>query len=198
MPRRKKDPSTRARRNRASTAATLTIAEPATNAEAYQQLTVVQLRAEIDRRNLGRPAHAVLGKRGPKAALVATLVEDDSPAPKLPPGTREWHPLTVEWWNDLWASPMAGEYHESDRHALFILAALVDAFWQFPTKELAAEIRLQRQAFGLTPYDRRRLEWTIETAAEAQDRGKQRRQRQAQGAKQPDKASDPRQNLHAV
>lgn len=197
MPRRKKDPSTRARRNKASTAATLTIAEPATNAEAYQRLTVVQLRAEIDRRNLGRPAHAVLNKRGPKAGLVAALVADDSPAPKLP-GSHEWHPLTVEWWDDLWASPMAGEYHTSDRHALFILAALVDAFWAMPSKDLAAEIRLQRQAFGLTPYDRRRLEWTIETAAEAQDRGKQRRQRQAQGAKQPDKASDPRQNLHAV
>lgn len=197
MPRRKKDPSTRARRNKASTAATLTIAEPTTNAEAYQRLTVVQLRAEIDRRNLGRPAHAVISKRGSKAHLVAELVEDDSPTPKLPE-SHEWHPLTVEWWDDLWASPMAGEYHESDRHALFILAALVDAFWTMPSKDLAAEIRLQRQAFGLTPYDRRRLEWTIETAAEAQDRGKQRRQRQAQGAKQPDAKSDPRRSLHSV
>src|SRR4051812_36372120 len=99
MPTQKKDPSVRARRNKAATAATLTDA-------------------------------AV-----PEASR-----------PQLPAG-RVWHPLTVEWWDDLWASPMAGEYHASDRHALFILATLVDAFWLEPTQGLASEIRLQRQAF---------------------------------------------------
>ena len=147
MPAQKKDPSVRARRNKAATAATLT----------------------------------------------ATLPEDARP--ELP-ADREWHPLTLDWWNDLWASPMAGEYHGSDRHALFILAALVDAFWTEPSQALAAEIRLQRQAFGLTPYDRRRLEWTIESVDEAQDRGRQRRARQ-QSAPVGSK-DDPRNVLRAV
>ena len=140
MPQPKKDPSVRARANRASTAATLTD---------------------------GR-----------------TVIRPDLPA------ERDWHPLTVEWWDDLWASPMAGEYHASDRHGLFILAALVDAFWHGPSKELASEIRLQRQAFGLTPYDRRRLEWTIETAEDAKDRGQARRG--ATTSRQPAAKSDPR------
>ena len=139
MPQPKKDPSVRARANRASTAATLTD---------------------------GR-----------------TVIRPDLP-------DRDWHPLTVEWWDDLWASPMAGEYHPSDRHGLFILAALVDAFWGSPSKELAGEIRLQRQAFGLTPYDRRRLEWTIETAEDAKDRGQARRG--AAPVRQPSATSDPR------
>lgn len=146
MPAQKKDPSVRARRNKAATAATLS------------EAAVPQ-----DRR------------------------------PELPTG-RNWHPLTVEWWDDLWASPMAGEYHASDRHALFILASLVDAFWLEPSQALAAEIRLQRQAFGLTPYDRRRLEWTIESVDEAKDRGRQRRQRQSP----PSSGEDPRQALRAV
>jgi hypothetical protein len=81
----------------------------------------------------------------------------------LPP-TREWHPQTEEWWADLWAAPMSNEYHASDRHALYMLAALMDDFWTTDTagrrKALSEEIRLSRQAFGLTPYDRRRLEWT--------------------------------------
>jgi len=151
VPAAKKDPSTRARRNTASTASTL-----------------------------------------PSAAR-------EQAAPALP-DEREWHPLTLEWWADMWAAPMAGEYHESDRHALFVLAALMDDFWQArsPTmrKELSIEIRLQRQAFGLTPYDRRRLEWTIESAEESKDRGRQRTQRS--GAVQPPPGADPRSVLRAV
>lgn len=114
--------------------------------------------------------------------------------PDLPAG-REWHPLTCEWWSDLWSSPMAGEYHSSDRHALFILAALIDAFWVEPSKELAGEIRLQRTAFGLTPYDRRRLEWTIESAEEAKDRGNKRR---TAAKPPPERKDDPREMLRMV
>ena len=73
--------------------------------------------------------------------------------------------------------------------------ALVDAFWTEPSQALAAEIRLQRQAFGLTPYDRRRLEWTIESVDEAQDRGRQRRARQQPAAA---RATDPRSVLRSV
>jgi hypothetical protein len=139
--------------------------------------------------------------RANRASTAATLTDGRTIIrPTLPPrfvtdedGYRtevEWQPATVEWWNDLWASPMAAEYHSSDRHALFILAALVDQFWTNPDQKLAAEIRLQRIPFGLTPYDRRRLEWTIENVAEAQDRGAARRSRQ--GSRQPDPKSDPR------
>lgn len=148
MPTPKKDPSVRARRNKASTAATL-------SAE-----------SQVPKRE--RPAL---------------------------PTARDWQPLTLEWWDDLWASPMANEFHDSDRHGLFILAALVDAFWCEPDQKLAGEIRLQRQAFGLTPYDRRRLEWTIESADEAKDRGRQRRERQTPARPA---GVDPRNALRAV
>ncbi|UAJ79955.1 hypothetical protein IT072_02435 [Leifsonia sp. ZF2019] len=103
----------------------------------------------------------------------------------------DWHEETLQWWADMWASPMAAEYHSSDRHALFLLAVLVDDFWREPSTKLASEIRLQRVAFGLTPYDRRRLEWTIETTEEAKDRGQSRRNA-AQANEQPKPDEDPR------
>jgi len=65
---------------------------------------------------------------------------------------------------------MAEEYLRADVHALYRLALLVDAYWTKPTAGLAAEIRLQQQAFGLTPLDRRRLEWSIEQVEAAQSR----------------------------
>lgn len=95
-------------------------------------------------------------------------------APQLPAG-REWHSQTVAWWADVWASPMAPEYDDSDRHGLFLLAVLVDAFWAEPSQTLAAEIRLQRQCFGLTPIDRRRLQWEIDRGDSAAAKTQKRR-----------------------
>jgi hypothetical protein len=92
------------------------------------------------------------------------------------PAERDWHELTGRWWADVWASPMAGEYLDADAHGLFRLAVLVDDYWLAGSpsarKELAGEIRLRGQAFGLTPLDRRRLEWTV---AQAEDRTERRR-----------------------
>lgn len=141
--------------------------------------------------------HPSVRARANKASTAATLTDEhEVECPSLP-GNREWHPQTVEWWQDLWSAPMAAEYHSSDRHALFLLAVLMDEFWTDPTTSKAAEIRLQRQAFGLTPYDRRRLEWTIETAEESKDRGRRRQRERTQDAPPP-RQGDPRAGLYAV
>lgn len=121
-----------------------------------------------------------------------TITIPDLPAPK--PG-HVWHPMTLAWWRDVWSSPMAPEYDDSDKHGLYVLAMLVDAFWVKPTWTTAAEIRLQRQCFGLTPIDRRRLQWEIEKVDEAQDKGRRRR---AATAPKADPAADPRSVLRAV
>ncbi len=151
MPVPPKDPSTRARRNRTSTAAQI--------------------------------------KRDPKLK-----------APSLP--ARSWHPMTEAWWRDVWASPMAPEYDASDVHGLYALAVLVDDFWTAEThtarRDLAAEIRLQTQRFGLSPIDRRRLQWEIERTEEAQDRGSRRRGARSGADGNPSPAVDPRSLLRSV
>ena len=144
------------------------------------------------------PKHPSVRARTNRASTRATLSPvHDVVAPQLP--TRLWHEQTRAWWSDLWASPMAPEYDDSDRHGLFALAVLVDDFWYCQDaklrKEIAAEIRQQRQGFGLTPIDRRRLQWEIERVDEAQDRGERRR---AAAPKPSAPAADPRGVLHAV
>ena len=141
-------------------------------------------------------------KRNParrnRSATAATLTADHSVAtPELPDRGQPWHPLTLAWWRDLWRSPMAPEYDTSDIHGLYLLAVLVDGYWAEPTTSLAAEIRLQRQCFGLTPIDRRRLQWEIERGDEAQERGAKRRAGTT-AKKAPARRADPRAALRAV
>jgi tRNA U34 5-methylaminomethyl-2-thiouridine-forming methyltransferase MnmC len=142
-----------------------------------------------------------LPKRNParrnRSTTSATLTADARvKAPPLPKG-HDWHPATVAWWRDVWASPMAPEYHESDVHGLYILAMLVDGFWTSPSQALAAEIRLQRQCFGLTPIDRRRLQWEIERTDEAQEKGRRRRTSPSDSTP-AEPAADPRLGLYVV
>lgn len=159
MPAAKKHPSTRARRNKATTAATL-------------------------------KTDATTGRRI---------------APELPERTMGWHSQTVIWWADVWASPMSDEWHpETDVHNVLAAAMHYDDMWraETPTERQKADAAFVKReaALGLTPYDRRRLEWTIETAAEARDRGQQRRARNTQAAPSPasEAKPDPRVALHAV
>lgn len=134
------------------------------------------------------------GKHGPKSTRT-TLSADSEPefdVPELPDmDDREWHSLTLQFWEDTWSSPMASEYLLADIHGLFRLAVLIDDFWKKPTGALSAEIRLMQQPYGLTPLDRRRLEWSVEQSEDAKDRGAERRKR-AQREQVPSNGPDPR------
>lgn len=146
-----------------------------------------------------QPKPASARARRNKTSTNATLKADAAiVAPELPP--HDWHPMTLAWWRDLWASPMAPEYDDSDRHGLFKLAMLQNDFWNAPTakdrKDASAEIRLQEQRFGLSPIDRRRLQWEIEKSEEAVERGAKRRGSSPPVAKSD--GSDPRAVLRAL
>lgn len=143
------------------------------------------------------PKDPAIRQRANKSSTRASLGAEELPrkrAPRLPElDGKCWHVMTRAWWRDVWHSPMAAEYVRADEHALFRLAVLINEFWGQPTKELASEIRLQQQAFGLTPLDRRRLEWSIEQAEQATTRRSQRRVRRAQAEE-----IDPRSVLKVV
>jgi hypothetical protein len=120
--------------------------------------------------------------------------------PDLPKRRRKWRVETIAWWRDIWKSPMSPEFIKSDIHQLYILADLIDQYWREsstkkgPSTALATEVRLQRQCFGLTPIDRRRLEWEIEKAEGANVKGQKRRN---EGRKLKNYKVDPRDVLEA-
>lgn len=171
MPQRKRHASTRVGSSykRAATATTLP-AEPPPPVD-RRDWTIPELRAELRSRRLK------VG--GNKPALIDRLLVADGAKPPMPEGN--WHPAVVEWWNDIWSSPMHTEWVQSDVHNLYILTQLLQDFWTAKSssgrKEAAVEFRLQRAELGLTPYSRRRLEWTIERAGEAKDDRDRKRKR---------------------
>lgn len=148
------------------------------------------------------PKHPSTRARRNKVSTAATLSAPTNIAIPELPDDREWHPQTVAWWADVWRSPMAPEFDQSDIHGLLVLAVLVDGFWCKPHWTAAAEIRLQGQRFGLSPIDRRRLQWEIEKVDEAQERGSRRRTARSAPAEDEApprrKAADPRAFLRAV
>lgn len=126
------------------------------------------------------PKPAATRQRRNKVSTARTLaVVHDVVAPVLPDLEGGWHEMTAAWWADVWSSPMAPEYDASDLHGLYLLARLVDAAWraESPTSltVLMGEMRLQRQCFGLTPIDRRRLQWEIDRGEQAAVKTEQRR-----------------------
>lgn len=140
------------------------------------------------------PKPAAQRRRRNKTSTARTLrpVTGEPSTPKLPqrriggkPST--WTTQTKRWWDEVWSSPMAGEFDPSDLHGLLILAVLVDVFWRDPCPDNAKELRLHRAAFGLTPIDRRRLQWEIERGEEAAASTAERRTPKAVKA-----AADPR------
>ena len=89
-------------------------------------------------------------------------------------------PQVKAMWKRLWDSEMAPEYTEADHDGLFVYAELIDEFYRAdvsPTRrlEVAKEIRLQRQGYGLTPLDRRRLQWEVDRGDEAVQKTQKRK-----------------------
>jgi hypothetical protein len=101
--------------------------------------------------------------------------------PDLPPlgGKQKWHAMVLQWWTAVWQSPMASEYLAADKEALYMLARLQQDFWRAKTSKdrqhAAAEIRQQGVRFGLSPIDRRRLQWEVEKGDQAEERTTKRR-----------------------
>jgi hypothetical protein len=117
-------------------------------------------------------------QRRNRASTATTLSGRNGRQPRIP--INHAHRMTREWWTNVWASPMAGQYTDADRDGLAQLCMLVEDFWTAEDSRgrlaAAAEIRMQGVRFGLSPIDRRRLQWTLpEDPAARPARGGSRR-----------------------
>lgn len=140
-----------------------------------------------------KPAH-LRQRRNKKVGASEIVAPLDPNVPPLPnPDGRVWHPLTLEEWGKWWRSEMASKWLSTDVAGLAMLAVLYDNFYKEPGDIKALqEIRLQRQAFGLTPLDRSRLQWEVSRGEEAE-----RKRQRPQPARRTGTA-DPRAILMAV
>lgn len=111
------------------------------------------------------PKDPALRARRNKASTRAEL--DPSTRVKAPPlrpsmfAPAKVHPQLRRWWRVIWQSPMAPRWLEADIERLYLVALLRNDFYHERKAATAAEIRLQERDLGLTPLDRRRLEWSI-------------------------------------
>lgn len=149
--------------------------------------------------------HVSARARRNKASTAATLTPtafDPDKVPELPERPAGWHDMTRQWWVDTWSSPMRAEWHfATDIHNVYAAAMHYDDMWRAtdPNDRQKADAAFQKReaALGLTPYDRRRLEWTIASAKEATTRS-QRSATQPAPKKRTAKATDPRGPLTLV
>ncbi len=76
---------------------------------------------------------------------------------------RKWHPFTVQWWNTIWSSGLSDLWTKADEPGLLQLARLVELFWRATEvreiTSLESAIRLRGGRYGLSPMDRRSLQW---------------------------------------
>lgn len=122
---------------------------------------------------MGRPPKSpATRQRRNRTSTVAELPAPDEVSdrevPVLPPRAdgKQWDLRVLDWWNTVWRSPMAVEFLEADmKGSLFLLADLHQIRWTATNAgdliEVSKEIRLQEQRFGLSPIDRRRLQWSV-------------------------------------
>jgi hypothetical protein len=114
-------------------------------------------------------------------AILPVDANADKPVPPLPPHPQgeKWKPLALKTWIDLWHSPMSSQYVEADIPGLFRMVILTQAFLNQPTVGVSAELRQLSFNYGLSPMDRRRLQWTIVKSEEAVAQAETRRSRAA-------------------
>lgn len=130
-------------------------------------------------------------KHSTRALLPTETASADAEVPPLPTlaHRKKWHAMVLQWWDAVWRSPMAGEYLSADKEGLFLLARLHQDFWTATDHRVrhqaAAEIRQQGVRFGLSPIDRRRLQWEVEKGDQAAERTSKRRQVRQASAKDP-------------
>lgn len=145
-----------------------------------------------------KPAH--LRQRRNKASTKATLPSEaqmaDAEVPELLDRPGGWHPAVLDWWADVWRSPQAAEYLKLDRYGLYRLAMLWHDWFNAKTPseltKLSQEMRQLEQNHGLSPVDRRRLQWEVEKGETAARKTEQRR------TTRREPGSDPRKALKAI
>ena len=149
-----------------------------------------------------------------QGATLRPVADIDVDVPKFPKGRgKRWSAYVKAYWSDVWSSPMAPEYDRStDIYGLTRVCDLMQELEDLRNGEGEFRYEHQRHAtidrkettlakigqlYGLTPLDRRRLQWTIETGERAEEQTRARRNRQTMAVKPDTTSEDPRKLLQS-
>lgn len=99
-----------------------------------------------------------------QASFTSVASDGELRGPDLP--ERDWHPMTVRWWETWRRSPMAQTFADADWDFLLDTAFLHSEMWN-GSVSVAAELRLRVSKFGASPEDRMRLRLKIDSDAQA-------------------------------
>lgn len=102
--------------------------------------------------------------RGNKTMGASLPKEGSGRAAPILPGEDELSAYARNYWQIIWASPMAAVYLDADIPALTRLTELVHVWSLLKENAVLMEIRQLEDRFGLSPLSRRRLEWEISQA----------------------------------
>lgn len=108
-----------------------------------------------------------------------------------------WFKAVVDWWEDIWSSPMSSEFSDSDIHGLYIGCVLFQESinpMNKITERMAAYTKFEGvvRNYGLNPMARRALQWEIDRGDSA-DKRTRARQMADRGPAKP--VMDPRKSV---
>lgn len=88
---------------------------------------------------------------------------------------QEWFEPVVQWWNDIWTSPMSNEFVDSDIHGLYLACYYLHESlnpWYKLTERLTAAKMFEATVknYGLNPSSREQLRWSVAQGTAAQNR----------------------------
>lgn len=78
---------------------------------------------------------------------------------EMPSHRKDWLPTVREAWATIWASPLVDELAKEDKILLAVAFESLQRFYEKPTVLGGKVVMGIFAPFGLTPLDRRRLNW---------------------------------------
>jgi len=106
----------------------------------------------------------------------------------------DWCDPVKSWWHDIWASPMASEFVQSDIHTLHVACVYLheglNPYYKLSDRlKSLTSFESTIKNFGLTPVSRENLRWAVSQGEQAQNRTNQLRS-QASNQKSSRKDND--------
>lgn len=104
----------------------------------------------------------------------------------------QWSPIVVNWWNDIWTSPMSQEFVlPADLHGLYLgcyyLQRSIDpALKPGEQNNMSKSFDSVQKQYGLTPQARSTLKWQVAQGETAQQRTDDLRKRSNAAKVKPD------------